>query len=589
MAQLKLFGFTISSGTSEEQKPASFAPPDNSDGAVLLPHNSHYGTYIDLNNVSKTERDLITKYREMAMHPEVDSAIDDIVNEVIVRDKNGILVKINLDAVEQSPNVKNMIEQEFQRILKLLNFKNLAYDIYRKFYIDGRMYWHIIIDPAHPELGIKELRYIDSRKMKLVRDISVEKDKETGVDMISTQNEYYVYSKLGTDRTGKNSSTGISPSLSTERIAKDSVIYFTSGLVDTKKGMVLSKLHKAIKVLNQLRMIEDAIVIYRISRAPERRIFYVNVGGMNKPEAEKHIRDMMIKYKNKVVYNVETGQVGDERRFLSMMDDFWIPRRSDGDVATKIEQLPAGESLKQIEDIQYFQEGLYKALNIPFSRMNSADGFNLGRSTEISRDEVKFASFIERERIRFSQLFIQALRVQCSLKGICTKDEFDYFKDDIQFDYIKNNHFAELKETEIRTNRLNELTAIEPYRGTYFSKEYIFKNVLRMSNEEIQEMEAQMEQDRQKNNDVPTATINNVRQQELLNNVALRNSRATHDQQMMFQQQEMQMQQQMQPPPEQQEQMPPQGQGNGNNPTGDNMKSVEPKEVPSIKKIVKGN
>lgn len=593
MAQFKLFGFTISSG-SQEQQPGSFAPPDNSDGAITVPAQSHYGAYVDLNNTSKNEAELITKYREMAMHPEVDSAIDDIVNEVVVRDKNGILVKINLDQVEQPESVKKLIQAEFQTILKLLNFKNLAYEIYRKFYIDGRQYWHIVIDENHPEKGIVELRYIDSRKMKLVRDVDISPDPTTGVDVIKTVNEYFVYSKFGLDRNNRTNTGSYNHALAQERITKDSVIYFTSGLVDPKRGLVLSKLHKAIKVLNQLRMIEDAIVIYRISRAPERRIFYVNVGGMGKPEAEKHIRDMMIKYKNKVVYNVETGQVGDERRFLSMMDDFWIPRRSDGDVATKIEQLPAGESLKQIEDIEYFQQGLYKALNIPFSRMNSADGFNLGRSTEISRDEVKFASFIERERIRFSQLFIQALRVQCSLKGICSKDEFDYFKDDIQFDYIKNNHFAELKETEVRTNRLNELTAIEPYRGTYFSKEYIFKNILRMNDEEIAEINRQIAEDQKTNNDVPTATINNVRQQELMNNVNLQNAQASHEQQMMFQQQEAQMQQQMaaEQGAEQQDQEPNQGlnpnpeESTSNNPTGSNLKNVEPREVPSIKKIV---
>lgn len=589
---IKLFGFTISSPFEKKtENNPSFTPPANDDGALIMPQQPHYGSYLDLNGVARNERELITRYREMAMQPEVDSAIDDIVNEVIVSDQNGNHIKINLDGVDQPKSIKKLIEQEFDTILKLLNYKNLAYDIYRKFYVDGRMYWHIIIDNNHPDRGIRELRYIDSRKMKLVKDATVTKDPQTGVDVISIPNEYFVYSKFGIE--GNGNITPQRADIASEKITKDSIIYFTSGLVDAKRGMVLGRLHKGIKVLNQLRMIEDAIVIYRISRAPERRVFYVNVGGMNKPEAEKYLRDIMIKYKNKVVYNIETGQVGDERRFMSMMDDFWIPRRSDGDAATKIEQLPGGDSLKNIDDIEYFEKKLYKALNVPYSRMDSADGFNLGRSTEISRDEIKFSKFIERERVRFSQLFLQALRVQCALKGICTKAEFDSFKDDIQFDYIKDNHYAELKEAELLTNRINVLTAVEPYRGTYFSKEYIFKNILRMNDEEIEKMNRQIEEDRKTQNDVPTATINNARQQEILNRVGLQQAQASHDQQMQFQQQDMALQQQMQAqmPQEQQQgqdvqQQGQQAQGGGNNPSGSNLKNVEPREVPSIKKIV---
>lgn len=602
MNKFKLFGIELLSwgnpsdnsnkqnnNSQSNETPASFAPPPNDDGALLMPETPYYGQYVDLNGVAKTERELITKYREMANHPEVNSAIDSIVNEVIVSDQNGELIKINLDDVNLSPEVKEQIEAEFKNILKLYNYKNLAYDIYRKFYIDGRMYWHMIVDKEHPEKGIKEIRYIDSRKMKLVREARIVKDKDTGADMVMIPNEYYVYSKSGHD--SKKSTVVNNASLNTLKIAKDSIVYFTSGLMDSKNGMVLGRLHKAIKPLNQLRMIEDAILIYRISRAPERRVFYVNVGGMSKPEAEKHLRDIMVKYKNKVVYNVETGLVGDERRFLSMQDDFWIPRRNEGDTATKIDQLPAGESLKSIDDVEYFEKRLAKSLDVPFSRLNSSDGFNLGRSTEISRDEVNYAKFIERERKRFEQLFIQPLRLQCSLKAICTKAEFDNFVNDIKFDFIKDNHYAELKEAELLTNRINVLTAIEPYRGEYFSKEYIFKNILRMNDSEIKTMLEQIEQDKKNNDDVPTATKNNARQQHMLNDVALQNNKATHDQQLQFQQQEAEIQAQQAIGQEsqdnsQQQAQQQQEQPNGNNPSGSNMKSVEPKEVPSIKKTV---
>jgi hypothetical protein len=508
--KFSLFGFTISRDQTEQEKSVqqSFTPPNSDDGALTIQSAAYYGTYVDLDGTAKNEVELISRYREMAMQPEIESAIDDIVNEAIVQDDDGKITEIVLDDLKQPDKIKKAIKEEFNTILRLFNYKNMAQDIFRRYYIDGRLYYHIIIDKENPVEGIKELRYIDPRKLRKVREIKKQKDERTGVEVLNTINEYYIYN----DKVVSGSSSNYGPV--GVRITTDSIVSIVSGLMDSRRAVVLSYLHKAIKPLNQLRMIEDATVIYRISRAPERRIFYIDVGNLPKLKAEQYLRDIMVKYKNKLVYDANTGEVRDDRKFLSMMEDFWLPRR-EGGKGTEITTLPGGQNLGELEDVKYFQKKLYGALSVPVSRLEPNQAFSLGRTTEITRDELKFAKFVDRLRNKFSDIFNQALRVQCVLKGICTAEEFDSFKENIHYNFIQDNNFSELKEAELMTNRLTLLASIDPYTGRYFSQEWIQQNVLRLTDDEIVEMNAQIDKEKEDGLGLPVGVTNDIASQQM--------------------------------------------------------------------------
>jgi hypothetical protein len=484
---ITLFGFEIGRKPQENPKTAeqqkTFALPQNDDGAVTIQSGAYYGTYVDLDGVVRNEIELVTRYREMSMQPELETAIDEIVNEAIIMDDAGHSVELNMDDLKISQNVKNKINEEFDNILRLLNFGNMGHDIFRRWYIDGRMFYHIVINEVNPALGIQELRYIDPRRIRKIREIQKTKDPKTGMEVIKQQKEYYLYNERGV--IGAHSNLGT-------RIATDSIVNVNSGLMDAKRAMVLSYLHKAIKPLNQLRMIEDATVIYRLSRAPERRIFYIDVGNMPTVKADQYLRDIMVKYRNKLVYDSTTGEIRDDRKHLSMLEDFWLPRR-EGGKGTEITTLPGGQNLGELEDVKYFEKKLYKALGVPMSRLEQNQGFSLGRTTEITRDELKFTKFVQRLRNKFSTMFDDLLRVQLVLKKICTEEEWQLFKEDIWYDFKKDNNFNELKEAELLTNRVSILQLVDPYVGRYYSMEWVRKNVLHLTDEEIQEIDAQIQ------------------------------------------------------------------------------------------------
>jgi hypothetical protein len=513
--KFSLFGFTIARAKSEEDAGVqqSFTPPNNDDGALTITSAAYYGTYVDLDGTAKNEVELISRYREMAMQPEIEAAIDDIVNEAICQDDDGKNIKIVLDSLQQPEKIKTAIRTEFATLLKLLNYNNLAQDIFRRYYVDGRMYYHIIIDRENPLQGIRELRYVDPRKLRKVREVKKKKDERTGVEVMNVINEYYIFN----DKVTTGSSSNFGPV--GVRITPDSIVSVVSGLMDSRRAVVLSYLHKAIKPLNQLRMIEDATVIYRISRAPERRIFYIDVGNLPKLKAEQYLRDIMVKYKNKLVYDANTGEVRDDRKFLSMMEDFWLPRR-EGGKGTEIATLPGGQNLGELEDVKYFEKKLYKALNVPVSRLNpESSGFSLGRTNEITRDELKFAKFVARMRNKFSDLFDQAMRVQCVLKGICTNEEWDEFKEHIYYDFIKDNNFTELKEAELMKERLSLLANVDPYTGRYFSQNWIQQNVLRLTDDEIKKMQEEIDEEKEMGLGLPVGVMNDVAQQQMMSNV----------------------------------------------------------------------
>jgi len=513
--KFSLFGFTIARAKSEEDAGVqqSFTPPTNDDGALTITSAAYYGTYVDLDGTAKNEVELISRYREMAMQPEIEAAIDDIVNEAICQDDDGKNIKIVLDDLKQPEKIKTAIRNEFGNILKMLNYNNLAQDIFRRYYVDGRMYYHIIIDRENPLQGIRELRYVDPRKLRKVREVKKKKDERTGVEVMNVINEYYIFN----DKVTTGSSSNFGPV--GVRITTDSIISVVSGLMDSRRAVVLSYLHKAIKPLNQLRMIEDATVIYRISRAPERRIFYIDVGNLPKLKAEQYLRDIMVKYKNKLVYDANTGEVRDDRKFMSMMEDFWLPRR-EGGKGTEIATLPGGQNLGELEDVKYFEKKLYKALNVPVSRLNpESSGFSLGRTNEITRDELKFAKFVARMRNKFADLFDQAMRVQCVLKGICTNEEWDEMKEHIYYDFIKDNNFTELKEAELMKERLSLLANVDPYTGRYFSQTWIQRNVLRLTDDEIQEMQVEMDEEKEQGLGLPVGVMNDVAQQQMMSQV----------------------------------------------------------------------
>ena len=491
---IKLFGFTLGNkDVVQVQKPeeASFTLPNPSldDGAVTITQNAYYGTYVDLEGAVRNELELITRYREMANHSELEMAIDDIVNEAITHDKTGRSVDIILDNLNQPESIKKKIKEEFENVLKMLNFGNLADDLFKRWYIDGRMYFHVIVNEKNPKEGIKELRYIDPRKIRKVREIKKNRDPKTGANIIQSVAEYYIYNDRGT--TTQTYTAQVNQGL---RIAPESVLNVNSGLMDAKNTFVISYLHKAIKPLNQLRMIEDAVVIYRISRAPERRIFYIDVGNLPKGKAEQYLRDVMIKYRNKMVYDASTGELRDDRKHMSMLEDFWLPRR-EGGKGTEITTLPAGQNLGELEDVKYFRQKLLQSLNVPISRLEPQEGgmIGIGRTSEVTRDEVKFMKFITRLRNKFSQIFDNALRTQLVLKGICTSDEWEQFKEDIYYDYKKDNNFTEMRDAEILRERLNLLSVVDPYLGRYYSAEWVKKNVLQMTEDDIEDMQKQID------------------------------------------------------------------------------------------------
>ena len=489
---VKLFGFELPIGRKKDdpqQEPTqkTFALPQNDDGAVTIQSGAYYGTYVDLDGVVRNEIELVTRYREMSMQPELETAVDEIINEAIVADDAGSSVEINTDDIEIDESVKEKIRTEFDNVLRLLNFGNMGHDIFRRWYIDGRLFYHLVVDEKNMAAGIQELRYIDPRRIRKIREIQKAKDTQTGMEIIKTTNEYYLYNERGV--IGAHSNLGT-------KIAVDSVVNVNSGLMDAKRAMVLSYLHKAIKPLNQLRMIEDATVIYRLSRAPERRIFYIDVGNMPTIKAEQYLRDIMVKYRNKLVYDSTTGEIRDDRKHLSMLEDFWLPRR-EGGKGTEITTLPGGQNLGELEDVKYFEKKLYKSLGVPISRLEPQQGFSLGRSTEITRDELKFNKFVTRIRNKFSTLFDDIMRTQLALKKVCTVEEWNVFKEKIWYDFKKDNNFTELKETELLTNRLATLQLLDPYVGRYYSMEWARKNILQQTEEDIQEIDEQISNEQQ--------------------------------------------------------------------------------------------
>lgn len=488
---IQLFGFEIGRKKQQDKDEQSktFALPPNDDGAVTIQSGAYYGTYVDLDGTVRNEVELITRYREMSMQPELETAIDEIVNEAIVQDDDGKAVEINDDNLKQNAAIKKKIQEEFNYILKLLNFGNMGHDIFRRWYIDGRMFYHIVIDEKSPNKGIQELRYIDPRRIRKIREIQKVKEPGSGMEVIKRINEYYLYNERGI--IGMHSNLGT-------KIAVDSIVNVNSGLMDAKRTMVLSYLHKAIKPLNQLRMVEDAVVIYRLSRAPERRVFYVDVGNMPTVKAEQYLRDIMVKYRNKLVYDSNTGEIKDDRKHLSMLEDFWLPRR-EGSRGTEITTLQGGQNLGELEDVKYFEKKLYKALGVPVSRLEQQQGFSLGRTTEVTRDELKFNKFVQRLRSKFSTLFDDLLRVQLVLKKVCSEDEWNEFKEEIWYDFKKDNNFTELKEAELLQNRLSMLQLIDPYVGRYYSTEWVRKKVLMMDDEEIEEVMQQIEDEKAAN------------------------------------------------------------------------------------------
>ena len=474
----EFFGFEIK---RKEKELGAVTPPATDDGTYDISGGGFYSTILDTDGRSRTEDDLIRRYRDIAIQPECDSAIEDIVSEAIASDERDMCVSVVLDNLQVSATIKKRIKEEFERILQLLDFNNKAHDIFRRWYVDGRIFYHKVIDSQNPRKGIQQLRYIDPRKIKKVREVQT--GKRGQVDVVKKFKEFYIYNQHG--HQVNNTSTGV-------KLTFDSIAYCPSGLIDMHKGTVLSYLNKAIKPVNQLRMIEDSVVIYRISRAPERRIFYIDVGNLPKIKAEQYLKDVMNRYRNKLVYDASTGEIRDDRNHMSMLEDFWLPRR-EGGRGTEITTLPGGANLGEIDDITYFQRKLYRSLNVPISRLEAEQNFSLGRSTEITRDELKFTKFVQRLRKKFTVLLHDILKTQLVLTGVIAEEESKQMSEHIQFDFLQDNNFTELKNAELLKERLEMLSQVENYVGTYFSKEWIKKNVLHLTDDEISEMQKQMD------------------------------------------------------------------------------------------------
>ena len=479
---LKLFGFELKRAEDKQKeekkkKLQSVVTPTDPDGAgYVTASGSHYGQFIDMDgNQAKDNRQLVLKYRGVAVHPEVDAAIEDIVNEAIVGSENEAPVELNLDNVDAPDNIKKTMIEEFNKLIGMMKFTEMGTDIFRSYYIDGRLYHHLIVNESQPKLGIQDIRNIDATKIRKVKNVKYKKDPATGAKIVDKVEEFYIFQ----EKTGSNQGVRLSP---------DSVSYVTSGLMDPTKKTVVSYLHKALKPINQLRMMEDSLVIYRLARAPERRIFYIDVGNMPRGKSEAYMKDIMTRYRNKLVYDASTGELKDDRKHMSMLEDFWLPRR-EGGRGTEITTLPGGQNLGELEDVKYFQKKLYKALNVPTSRLETETTFNIGRAAEITRDEVKFQKFIARLRKRFGEMFLDLLKTQLILKGICSIEEWDEMKENITIDYIADSYFNELKETEIRNERMNLVNVMDPFVGKYFSIEHIRRQILKQTDVELKEID----------------------------------------------------------------------------------------------------
>ena len=481
----ELFGFSITKATKKADPKQSFTTTQADDGTQTVAAGGYFGQYLDMEGTAKSEADLIRRYREVALHPECDMAIEDIINEAIVANELRDAVRVNVIDLPYGKEVRRKIEDEFKNVLKLLNFNTKGHDIFRRWYVDGRMFYHKIIDRESPIKGITEVKYIDPRKIKKIREVRKKRPDGPvpyGLSVVDEFVEYFVYNEKGVS--GSTSGVGI-------KIATDTIAFCPSGLIDQNKNMVLSYLHKAIKPVNQLRMIEDAAVIYRIARAPERRIFKIDVGNLPKIKAEQYLRDVMARYRNKLVYDAATGEIKDDRNYMSMLEDFWLPSR-EGGRGTDITTLPGGQNLGEITDIEYFRSKLYRSLNVPISRLESSSGFNMGRSSEITRDELKFTKFVQRLRKKFTELFNDIMRTQLILKGIINEDDWHTVRDHLQYDFLQDGHFAELKQTEMLRERLALANEMRDYIGKFFSVEYVRKNVLKQNDREIETMDKQI-------------------------------------------------------------------------------------------------
>ena len=484
----ELFGFSITRAKKQADPKQSFTTTQADDGTQTVAAGGYFGQYLDMEGTAKSEADLIRSYREVALHPECDMAIEDIVNEAIVANELKDAVRVNVKDLPYGDEVRRKIEDEFKNVLRLLNFNTKGHDIFRRWYVDGRIYYHKIIDRNSPVKGITELKYIDPRKVKKIREIRKKRPDGPvphGLSVVDEYVEYYVYNEKGV--AGSTSGVGI-------KIAPDTIAFCPSGLIDQNKNMVLSYLHKAIKPVNQLRMIEDATVIYRIARAPERRIFKIDVGNLPKVKAEQYLRDVMARYRNKLVYDASTGEIRDDRNYMSMLEDFWLPSR-EGGRGTDITTLPGGQNLGEITDIEYFRSKLYRSLNVPASRLEASQGFNLGRSTEITRDELKFTKFVQRLRKKFTELFNDVLKTQLILKAVITDEDWHILRDALQYDFLQDGHFSELKESEMLLERLRLADSVRDYVGKYFSVEYVRKNILKQSQRDIEDIDKQIKKE----------------------------------------------------------------------------------------------
>ena len=487
---LSLFGFTIGREDKQpELKNQSFITPVSDDGTSTVSAGGYFGTYVDIDASARSESELISRYRDISNYPDVDTAIEEIVTEAIAALDSEDPVSLNLDKLELSDSIKKSIQVEFASIISLLDFKDKAHDIFRRWYVDGRLYYQKVINPAQAKKGIQELRYIDPRKIRKVREVKKEK-LPSGVEVIKSIEEFFIYNEKGlsvTPGSDPNPSNGI-------KISPDTITFCPSGILDLDRNVVIGYLNKAIKPVNQLKMMADSLVIYRLSRAPERRIFYIDVGNLPKIKAEQYMKDIMARYRNKIIYDSTTGEIKDDRKFMTMLEDFWLPRR-EGGRGTEITTLPGGENLGQIADIEYFQGKVYQALNIPTSRFQQSSGFNFGRAAEISNDEIKFAKFVSRLRRKFNALFDDLLKTQLVLKGVMTIEDWEEIKQKVEYEYAQDQYFQEMKQAENIRNRIDVLNQMAPYVGTYFSKEYVRKNVLRLSDDDIDRIEKENEDD----------------------------------------------------------------------------------------------